>query len=32
MTWHLPSHRSRDAYLEEFGGILSDLSRRAGEA
>jgi uncharacterized protein (DUF169 family) len=29
MTWHLPSHRSKKLYLEEFGTILADLSDRA---
>jgi len=29
MTWHLPSHRSRKQYLEEFGSILGDLSGKA---
>ena len=29
MTWHLPSHRSKKQYLEEFGTILSELSRKA---
>jgi uncharacterized protein (DUF169 family) len=28
MTWHLPSHESRGHYLEEFGSILADLSRK----
>jgi uncharacterized protein (DUF169 family) len=26
MTWHLPSHRSKAQYLEEFGMILKELS------
>lgn len=29
MTWHLPSHRSKSQYLEEFGSILADLSVKA---
>jgi uncharacterized protein (DUF169 family) len=29
MTWHLPSHRSRKDYLEEFGGILGELAEKA---
>ena len=29
MTWHLPSHKSRKDYLEEFGAILGELSRKA---
>jgi len=28
MTWHLPSHRSRSQYLEEFGAILGELTER----
>jgi uncharacterized protein (DUF169 family) len=26
MTWHLPSHRSRKHYLEEFGKIMGELA------
>jgi uncharacterized protein (DUF169 family) len=29
MTWHLPSHRSKAQYLEEFGTILGELARKA---
>jgi uncharacterized protein (DUF169 family) len=29
MTWHLPSHRGKTQYLEEFGTILGELSGRA---
>jgi len=29
MTWHLPSHRGKKQYLEEFGAILEDLSSKA---
>lgn len=29
MTWHLASHKSRKDYLEEFGAVLGELSRRA---
>lgn len=29
MTWRLPSHRSKKQYLEEFGSILGELSRKA---
>jgi uncharacterized protein (DUF169 family) len=29
MTWHLPSHRSKAEYLEEFGTILGDLAQKA---
>jgi uncharacterized protein (DUF169 family) len=29
MTWHLPSHKSRKQYLEEFGTILGDLAARS---
>lgn len=29
MTWHLPSHRGRNQYLEEFGTILADLAKKA---
>jgi uncharacterized protein (DUF169 family) len=29
MTWHLPSHRSKAQYLEEFGSILGELSRKS---
>jgi uncharacterized protein (DUF169 family) len=28
MTWHLPSHRGRKQYLEEFGTILGDLAQK----
>lgn len=28
MVWHLPSHRSKQQYLEEFGSILGDLARK----
>jgi uncharacterized protein (DUF169 family) len=29
MTWHLPSHRSRKQYLEEFGTILGELAEKS---
>jgi uncharacterized protein (DUF169 family) len=29
MTWHLPSHRSKRQYLEEFGTILGELSGKS---
>jgi len=29
MTWHLPSHRSRQQYLEEFGTILGELAEKS---
>jgi len=29
MTWHLPSHRNRKQYLEEFGSILGELAQKA---
>jgi uncharacterized protein (DUF169 family) len=29
MTWHLPSHRSKSQYLEEFGTILGELAQKA---
>jgi uncharacterized protein (DUF169 family) len=29
MTWHLPSHRSKGQYLDEFGAILKDLAQRS---
>jgi uncharacterized protein (DUF169 family) len=29
MTWHLPSHRSKSQYLEEFGTILGELANKA---
>ena len=29
MTWHLPSHRSKKDYLEEFGNILGELARKS---
>jgi hypothetical protein len=29
MTWHLPSHRSKSLYLEEFGTILGELAQKA---
>jgi uncharacterized protein (DUF169 family) len=29
MTWHLPSHRSKSQYLEEFGAILGELADKA---
>ncbi len=29
MTWHLPSHRSKADYLEEFGTILGELAQKA---
>jgi uncharacterized protein (DUF169 family) len=29
MTWHLPSHRSKSQYLEEFGNILGELAQKA---
>ncbi len=29
MTWHLPSHRSRKQYLEEFETILGELAERS---
>jgi uncharacterized protein (DUF169 family) len=29
MTWHLPSHRDREKYLEEFKTILGDLAQKA---
>lgn len=29
MTWHLPSHKSRTDYLEEFGTILGELAQKA---
>jgi uncharacterized protein (DUF169 family) len=29
MTWHLPSHRSKAHYLEEFGTILGELASKA---
>lgn len=29
MTWHLPSHNSKGAYLEEFGTILGELAAKA---
>jgi uncharacterized protein (DUF169 family) len=29
MTWHLPSHRSRQHYLEEFGNILGNLAQKS---
>lgn len=32
MIWHLPSHRSRKQYLEEFGTILGDLARESQKA
>jgi uncharacterized protein (DUF169 family) len=28
MTWHLSSHHNRADYLKEFGGILSELSKK----
>jgi uncharacterized protein (DUF169 family) len=35
MTWHLPSHRSKKHYLDEFGAVLGELaakSRASGPA
>jgi len=29
MTWHLPSHRGKAQYLEEFGTVLGELGRKA---
>jgi uncharacterized protein (DUF169 family) len=29
MTWHLPSHRSKAQYLDEFGAILGELAQKA---
>lgn len=29
MKWHLPSHKCRKDYLEEFGAILGELARKA---
>ncbi|MBN1570967.1 MAG: DUF169 domain-containing protein [Acidobacteria bacterium] len=29
MTWHLPSHNSKEQYLGEFGTILADLAKKA---
>jgi uncharacterized protein (DUF169 family) len=29
MVWHLPSHRGKTQYLEEFGSILGDLALQA---
>jgi uncharacterized protein (DUF169 family) len=29
MTWHLPSHRGKKEYLEEFGAILGNLAQKA---
>jgi uncharacterized protein (DUF169 family) len=29
MTWHLPSHKSKEQYLDEFGTILGELSRKS---
>ena len=29
MTWHLPSHKSKDQYLEEFGTILGELAEKS---
>lgn len=29
MTWHLPSHRSREQYLEEFGQVLGNLAQKS---
>jgi uncharacterized protein (DUF169 family) len=29
MTWHLPSHKNKGQYLEEFGSILGELARKA---
>ena len=29
MTWHLPSHENKAQYLQEFGGILGELSHKA---
>ena len=31
MTWHLPSHRSKKQYLEEFGTILGELAQKQKE-
>ena len=28
MTWHLPSHGGKKQYLDEFGGIMGELSRK----
>jgi uncharacterized protein (DUF169 family) len=29
MKWHLPSHESKQKYLDEFGNILGDLDRKS---
>jgi uncharacterized protein (DUF169 family) len=29
MSWHLPSHESRQQYLDEFGSILGALARKS---
>jgi uncharacterized protein (DUF169 family) len=29
MTWHLPSHRSKKHYLDEFGAILGELTEKS---
>jgi uncharacterized protein (DUF169 family) len=29
MTWHLPSHKSKEQYIEEFGTILEELARKS---
>jgi uncharacterized protein (DUF169 family) len=29
MTWHLPSHQSKDQYLKEFGEILGELAEKS---
>lgn len=29
MTWHLPSHKSKGQYLEEFGTILGELAEKS---
>ncbi len=31
MTWHLPSHRSKRDYLDEFGAILGELAQKQKE-
>lgn len=31
MVWHLPSHRGKGRYLEEFETILGELSRKSGQ-
>jgi uncharacterized protein (DUF169 family) len=29
MTWHLPSHRNKKQYLDEFAAILGELARKS---